>query len=652
MSVGQKSNNRTGTGCGPSQSEAHAQALDRLGAYWLHHLTRDSAIPLDVILERGYREARSAEELVEVGFTRDVAERHVGALIIPWHSVDGKTVIHQIKVRQHRRGAQKYLLPKGLSPVVHCRASTRSLLDDTSVPLWITEGAKQTDAFGGLIVGLIGVWNFAVAGSKSRTLLPDFEHIALEGRRVIICYDSDVMVKGPVQMALSRLVDRLTEEGADVKVVYLPDSDGRGVGLDDYMAAGGTYTELEQMPEPFKPVDVLKERLARKPLLAHRIGLLAFKLKSEDWSMRSGDTQRDLYHALIYLAAMDGKQADVGMRVKASQRTLAEMVRAEHRTVGKNLKKLDERGLVKTDRRGIPKRSSPVLVLPVDPARINPSIGKNRVSALPPFLYSGVNSRGPTTVRNSRSKKVDSGTALDGLTFSERYERPGKRVAEALSRVAETETWSIRVDDLAFAMRVSRQRDLLRKGGVVERMVGWGLAVVDDGVLSLLPDWRRRMDEIRVLTEEPEADNAQRRRHEAERLAYAIGRLARAGQDAATIAKTLRLPEDQVRRFLAPPDEEGPLMGPERVEEIVREQDAEAERHRVEGERRKVGTTAATVLSDETERVVAVRWAELRGRWMEMGGDEEGLRLEIHRGPYAFFREKDDGNRLYVRRVS
>lgn len=78
------------------------------------------------------------------------------------------------------------------------------------------------------------------------------------------------MMKGPVQTALSRLVDRLTEEGAYVKVVYLPDPDGRGVGLDDYMAQGGTYTELGQMPEPFKPVYVLKERLARKLELAHR----------------------------------------------------------------------------------------------------------------------------------------------------------------------------------------------------------------------------------------------------------------------------------------------------------------------------------------------------------------------------------------------
>jgi len=629
-------------------SVKEAEALGRLGAFWLDHLIRESAIPLDAILERGYREARSTEDLVGVGFAPDVAERHVGALIIPWHATDGRTVVHQIKVRQPRKGAPKYLLPEGFSPVVHCRPSTRGLLDDTSVPLWITEGAKQTDAFPGLIVGLVGVWNFAVANTKSRTLLPDFDHIALKGREVVACYDSDVMMKGPVQTALSRLVDRLVEEGAYVKVVYLPDPDGRGVGLDDYMAQGGTHTELEQMPEPFKPVDVLKERLARKPELAHRIGVLAFKLKSEDWAMRSGPGQRDLYHVLIHLAAMEGKQGEDGMRVRASHRTLAELVRMERKTVGKNLKNLQERGLIKIDRRGISKGYSPVLVLPVDPARTYPKVGEDKVSPLPSPLYIGVSLRAPTTVRNSRSKKVDSGTALDGLTFSERYERPGKRVAEALSRVAETANWSMRVDDLAFAMRAARTRDLLRRGGIVERMVGWGLAEVEDDVVRLVPNWRKRMAEIATLTEEPEADNAQRRRHEEERLKYAIGRLARAGQDAATIAKTLGLPGDQVRRFLAPPDKEGPLMGPERVEEIVREQGAEAERHRVEAQRRKVGTTAATFLADETERVLAVRWAELRCRWMERGGDEDGLRLEVLRGPYAFFREKDDGNRLYV----
>jgi DNA-binding Lrp family transcriptional regulator len=641
-----------GSSTSPERTPIHSEALGRLGAFWLDHLTRESAIPLDVILDRGYREARSADDLVGGGFAPAVAKRNVGALVIPWHSADGRTVVHQIKVRQPKRGAPKYLLPEGVPPVVHCRPSTRGLLDDPSVPLWITEGAKQTDAFPGLIVGLVGVWNFAVANTRSRTLLLDFDHIALKGRQVVVCYDSDVMVKNPVQMALSRLVDRLTEAGADVEVVYLPDPDGRGVGLDDYMAAGGTLTELEQMPEPFKPVDVLKERLARKPELAHRIGMLAFKIKSEDWSMRSGPGQRDLYHVLVYLAAMEGKQAEDGMRVRASQRTLAEMVRVGHKTVGKNLKRLQERGLVKIDKRGISKGSTPVLVLPVDPARTYPKIGEDKVSTLPPSLYSGACLRGPTTVRNSHSKKVDSGTALDGLTFSERYERPGKRVAEALSRLAETEAWSMRVDDLAFAMRVARRRDLMRRGGIVERMVGWGLAEVEDDVIRLVPNWRNRMGEIATLTEEPEADSAQRRRHEAERLKYAIGKLARAGQDAATIAKTVGVPEDQVKRFLAPPDKEGPLMGPERVEEIVREQEAEAERHRVEGQRQKVGTTAATFLADETERVVAVRWAELRGRWMEMGGDEEGLRLEVHRGPYSFFREADDGNRLYVRKAT
>ena len=626
-----------------------AEALDRLGAFWFDHLTRESAIPLDVILDRGYREARSADELVGVGFAPDVARRNVGALLIPWHSADGETVIHQIKVRRPKEGASKYLLPGGVPPVVHCRPSIRGLLDDAGVSLWITEGAKQTDAFPGLIVGLIGVWNFAVANTKSRVLLPDFDRIALKGREVVVCYDSDVMVKGPVQTALSRLVARLMEAGADVKVVYLPDPDGRGVGLDDYMAAGGTHTELELMPEPFRPVDVLKERLARKPDLAHRIGMLAFKLKSEDWSMRSGAGQRDLYHALIHLAAMEGKQGDDGMRVRASQRTLAEMARVDRKTVGKNLKNLQERGLVKIDRRGISKGSSPVLILPVDPARTYPKVGEFKVSPLPPPLYVGVSLRTPTTVRNSRSKKVDSGTALDGLTFSESYERPGKRVAEALSKLAETETRSMRVDDLAFAMRVARTRDLLRRGGIVERMTGWGLAEIDGDAVRLLPDWRRRMTEIGTLTEEPEADEAQRRRHEAERLRYAIGKLARAGQDSATIAKTLRLPEDQVRRFLAPPDKEGPLAGPERVGEIVREQEAEAERYRVEAQRQKVGTTAATFLADELGAVIAVRWAELRGRWMDMGGDEEGLRLEVLQGPYTFFREEADGNRLYVR---
>lgn len=630
--------------------DAGAVALERLGRYWLEHLTVESAIPLDVVLERGYSEARSVEELEALGFTRNVASRNVGGLIVPWHGVDGVTVVHQLRVRNPQGGQPKYLFPAGSSPVLHCRPSLRGLLDDAGVPLWITEGAKQADAFPGLIVDLQGVWNFAVATTASTELLPDWGAVALRGREVVVCYDSDVMVKMPVQTALSRLVDRLTEAGAEVKVVYLPDPDSRGVGLDDYMAAGGTYTELVTMAQPFRPVDVLKERLSRKPELAYRIGRLAFRLKTEDWSMRSGPGQRDVYHALCYLAALEGKQVEGAMKVRPSQRTLAELARMERKTVGKNLKKLEERGLVRVDGRGVNKGTSPFLVLPIDPAQTYPTLGGQAVCSLPAPSHTGVTLSAPTTVRNSYTVKLDSGKAPDGLTFSERRERPGKRTAEAISRIADTEARSMRLDDLAFAMRLPRVRNLTRKGGVVERMVGWGIAEVEDGVVKLVPDWRSRMDEARVLTEEVEADARQKRRHLQERRAYAIWKLWKSGQDLRTIADTLRMPVEQVERFLAPAEEEAPLMGTERVERIVREDRENDARRRVEAQRRKVGTTAATFLSDELERAVGVRWSELRTRWTEMGADEESLRLQVPQGPYEFRREGADGNRLYVYR--
>jgi Domain of unknown function (DUF3854) len=117
------------------------------------------------------------------------------------------------------------------------------------VPLFVTEGIKKGDALvsrGLCAVALLGVWNWRGTNAKGgKIALPEWEDIALNGRKVYIVFDSDVMTKPGVQKALSRLKAFLESRDAKVALVYLPPAEGgEKQGVDDYLAAGHSTDEL------------------------------------------------------------------------------------------------------------------------------------------------------------------------------------------------------------------------------------------------------------------------------------------------------------------------------------------------------------------------------------------------------------------------
>ena len=133
--------------------------------------------------------------------------------------------------------------------VLDVHPQVRSKLGDPKVPLWVTEGVKKGDALvshGCITVALLGVNNYRGTNSDGgKTVLPDWESIALNDRRVYICFDSDVMLKAPVHSALSRLASFLRSRGAKVAFVYLPAGQGATkTGVDDFLASGKTIDEL------------------------------------------------------------------------------------------------------------------------------------------------------------------------------------------------------------------------------------------------------------------------------------------------------------------------------------------------------------------------------------------------------------------------
>jgi hypothetical protein len=106
----------------------------------------------------------------------------------------------------------------------------QSDLSDPSNPLWITEGIKKADSavsHGLVCIGLTGVWNWRGTNEDGgKLVLPDWDGIALNYRKVYLAFDSDVTTKKSVQAALQRLAAFLKTKGAIVFIVHIPGGSG------------------------------------------------------------------------------------------------------------------------------------------------------------------------------------------------------------------------------------------------------------------------------------------------------------------------------------------------------------------------------------------------------------------------------------------
>jgi hypothetical protein len=215
-----------------------------------HHLAmlEASAISDAAIDARGYFSADQKVKLEELGFAR--YQRIAPSLVLPSYGVHGQITTYQARPDRPRidpeRGREiKYETIAGSTTTLDVPPLARPLLGDPLRTLWITEGIKKGDALasqGLAVVTLFGVWNYA-AGSD------DWERVALEDRPVNVAFDSDVSVNPTVHAALERIGGFLASKGARVSFVYLPQGDGK-LGVDDFIAGGGTVDELRELAEP------------------------------------------------------------------------------------------------------------------------------------------------------------------------------------------------------------------------------------------------------------------------------------------------------------------------------------------------------------------------------------------------------------------
>jgi hypothetical protein len=210
-----------------------------------------SAISPEVARERGYRTVTKKCELRGLGF-RDYQSR-VPALLIPIQDTAGNIATYQIRPDRPRAKAVgkalKYETVADSRMSIDVPTRARSGIRDPHRPLFVTEGARKADALvsaGCCAIALLGVWNWRGTNEwGGKTVLPDWDEIAIKGRTVYIVYDSDVVTKTAVAAALNRLKAFLEHRGAKVRIVYLAASpNGSKVGADDFLASGGTVEEL------------------------------------------------------------------------------------------------------------------------------------------------------------------------------------------------------------------------------------------------------------------------------------------------------------------------------------------------------------------------------------------------------------------------
>ncbi|MDA1175069.1 MAG: DUF3854 domain-containing protein [Chloroflexi bacterium] len=223
---------------------------------------RASGITNEVVTERGYRSITVRRDLLQLGFS--ARQVRVPALLVPLHDVHGQVAGYAARPREPRvidGRILKYEEPKGSAKRLDVPPRCRASLGDPSVTLYVTEGAKKADALasvGACAVNISGVWAWRGTNEYGGKLaLSDWDSIALNERLIRIAFDSDVITKPLVRLALVRLKHFLESRGGVVEVVSLPPSDDHAKqGIDDFLAAGHSLSDLEALASPDIPDDL------------------------------------------------------------------------------------------------------------------------------------------------------------------------------------------------------------------------------------------------------------------------------------------------------------------------------------------------------------------------------------------------------------
>ena len=524
-------------------------------------LLEESGIDPDIVTERGYRTTRSRAELIEF----KTYQRRAG-LVIPIFSPDGITRSAQLRPdrpRKDRKGKPlKYETPGGSRVVLDVHPRMRSRVCAGAEDLWLTEGIKKADALtsrGLPTVGLIGVWN----GQRDGELLPCWDHVNKK-RRINIVFDSDVIAKEGVRLALERQIGLLEACGANVRVVYLPDGEnGEKLGVDDYLSAGHTVAELRALARRFDPADAGRIRLSRDEKLRAAVEDLGRRFWAEEWKGMGGHSDRDVALKLVEAAGRHGKVVEGGIRVERSWGTLEVESKVSRRTLSKAIRRLEIRGFLRRDNEGRREGRSGAFVLRANVNQYGGSTagkgdsnaGVTKVASLGIHLRASIHHHlrvggelgesvrvlpmperaaraGPLAFTSPRLRwSSPARRPLLGTVEGTRKVRRGQRekARAAVTRLGKTRGAVLdaledlggmaTLGELAASLRHKRPRDLRRR--LFPMLEEAGIISVDDDLLVSLSDhWQESLEVARKIGGEIEAEELTRRRVKEKSRAY------------------------------------------------------------------------------------------------------------------------------------
>src|SRR5215207_5473060 len=499
-------------------------------------LFKESGNSPEVVAERGVRTLRRGCELPE-GFSWRQKRRGAG-ILFTIHRPNGKTSwSFRPDAPDSAKPGRKYEQPckayGGPGNVLDVHPSVRHLIDDMSVPVMFVEGIKKADAVTSaaraadvkvLVVAITGVWNWLSEGKP----IPDMLDIPVDGRRTIVCFDSDMLRNANVQEAAGRLSEHLLSRGALTWITYLHDKpDGSKVGADDFFVAGGTFAELKMLMRRYDPDDFVVVRLSRDERLQLALEDLERTFWGFEWRGMGGHSARDVALKLIEAARRHGKVVDDGIRVTKAQGPLAIEAKVSARTLWKALNRLEEWGFLYRDNENRKPDKTGAFVLRANVSHYRESRDRPETTSLhKDHLHRGDLHLRASRLRWSRPKFTPRRGVVGGtrrvrqgvkLESRDRIVRLGK-VRGAILDVLDVAGGSATLQEIAEALHRKRPRDVRRRN--LPMLEDAGILTVDDDVVTLADNWLEALEVQRELGKEAEADELAAVRHRLKSRAF------------------------------------------------------------------------------------------------------------------------------------